>query len=254
LLRWGDPPNSEQRRILTISIMAGLLSSLGGYAAGLRHMAAIGIAGLAAVCLVALIGAAILEFPRQTTAIRSSEFWLALRGFRRRCAGYGVHLGIIVMAVGVTGSAIGTRRNEVEMAEGDVIHWAGREVRYVHLNRRKTPDKLIAEAVLEIRRNGNRARTLRPARHWHLLQKEWTTEISIDSTWGGDFYTILNSSQSNGTVALTMIENPMMRWLWAGGAIAACCAVAAVLPAGRRREANPLTVDHSDAVVHRRAA
>ncbi len=254
LLRWSDSPNPAQRRVLKISVAAGLLVSLTGYAAGLRHTAAISVAGLAAVCLVAFLGAAILEFPRRTRSIRSSELWLARHRVRRRCAGYGVHLGILVLAVGVTGSSIGTRRTEVDMAEGDVVHWAGREVRYVQLIRRKAPDKLVAEAVLEVSRNGNRARILRPARHWHLLQKEWTTEISIDSTWRGDFYTILNSSQHDGTVALTLIENPMMRWLWAGGAIAACCAVAAVLPAGRRRESNQLTADDPNAAVHRRAA
>jgi cytochrome c-type biogenesis protein CcmF len=254
VLRWSDPPSSAQRRVLTISVAAGLLVSLGGYAAGLRHGVAIIIVGLVAACVVALLGAAILEFPRRATSIRSSDFWLALPSFCRRYAGYGVHLGIIVLAVGVTGSSVGTRRTEVEMAEGDVVHWAGREVRYVQLIRRKTPDKLVAEAVVEVSRNGNRARILRPARHWHLLQKEWTTEISIDSTWSGDFYTILNSIQHDGKIALTLIENPMMRWLWTGGAIAACCAAIAVLPAGRRRNANQLTADDPDAAVHRRAA
>ena len=58
---------------------------------------------------------------------------------------------------------------------------------------------------------------LKPARHFHLLQNQWTTEVAIDSTWSGDFYTILHAGLGEGRVLVTLIENPMMRWLWLGG-------------------------------------
>ena len=154
---------------------------------------------------------------------------------RQTYAGYVVHLGFIALAVGITGSSLGNRRFEADMNEGEVLDWADRRIRYVKLEKRELPDKLVAEAVLEMVRGGQEPVTLRPARHLHLLQNEWTTEVAIHSTWGGDFYTILNAGLGEGKVALTFVENPMMRWIWCGGIVAALGALVAMWPSAGQR-------------------
>jgi cytochrome c biogenesis factor len=75
---------------------------------------------------------------------------------------------------------------------------------------------------------------VRPARHLHLLQNEWTTAVAIHSSWSGDFYTILNGGLS-GKAVLTLVENPMMRWIWLGGICAVLGAVIGIWPGGTRR-------------------
>jgi cytochrome c-type biogenesis protein CcmF len=78
---------------------------------------------------------------------------------------------------------------------------------------------------------------LRPARHLHLLQNEWTTEVDIASTWRGDFYTILNAGLGDGKVALTFVENPMMAWIWLGGLVMTLGTLTALWPARRIQRA-----------------
>ena len=121
------------------------------------------------------------------------------------------------------------------LKEGATETWSGREIHFRELAHREEAGILIIEAVLDISRHGGTPVTLRPARHLHLLQKEWTTEVAIHSTWGGDFYTVLDAGMPDGSIALTFIENPMMRWLWGGGILAAAGGLAALLPIGQRR-------------------
>ncbi len=137
--------------------------------------------------------------------------------------------------MGVAGSSLGTRREEMTLDEGAVIDWAGQRIHYVRLEQRQLPDKLVAEAVLELDRQRSTPIELRPARHLHLLQNEWTTEIAIYSTWGGDFYTVLNAGLGNGKIALTLVSNPMIRWIWAGGALTTVSAVVAIWPVRRHK-------------------
>jgi cytochrome c biogenesis factor len=69
----------------------------------------------------------------------------------------------------------------------------------------------------------------------HLLQNEWTTEVAIHSTWGGDLYTVLNAGLGDGQIALTLVSNPMIRWIWFGGIWTTCSALVAIWPSRRRR-------------------
>jgi cytochrome c biogenesis factor len=67
----------------------------------------------------------------------------------------------------------------------------------------------------------------------HLLQNEWTTEVAIESTWRGDFYTVLHAGLGDGRVVLSLIVNPMIGWIWIGGMVATTGAVVAMWPESR---------------------
>ena len=131
------------------------------------------------------------------------------------------------------------------MDEGDTIRWADRQIHYVRLEQRELPDKLVAEAVLEVARDDSAPVELRPARHLHLLQNDWTTEVAIQSDWGGDFYVILHGSAAEGRASLTLVENPMMRWLWLGGTTMAFGATITLWPRSRtayQTHSQPVTI------------
>jgi cytochrome c-type biogenesis protein CcmF len=161
----------------------------------------------------------------------------ALYHGRRQYAGYLIHIGLALLAVGISGSALGTHRTDVVMSRGEVISWASRQIRLVSLEQHLHPDKAIAEAVLEVTQGPGTPAIVRPARHLHRLQNEWTTAVGIHSTWSGDFYTILNGGLGGGKAALTLVENPLMRWIWLGGSCAVLGAVIGIWPGGRHRPA-----------------
>lgn len=242
LLRWGQAPGQVQRRALCVSLVMGALACVTAYSFGVRQVLLLAVAGTAVFAGTAFLSAIFIDASRHRTVPFLSAFVRALQSGRRQYGGYVVHMGFIAMVIGITGSALGGSRHETVMHEGDRITWAGREIRYVKLEQTEHPDKLIAEAVLEVSQGGGTPVTLRPARHFHLLQNDWTTEVDIHSDWGGDFYTVLNAGLGDGRVALTFVDNPMMRWIWLGGLIAGLGALTAMWP-GRRQRINSATLE-----------
>ena len=237
LLQWGAPPTPARRRLLARCLAVSLAVVAVALVAGVRQPLLLAVVGMAALTVATLLAAWLHEAWQRQSRPRWHGLLGALRNGRRKYAAYSVHLGFVCVAIGVTGSSLGTQRKEVTLDEGDTLHWADRQIHYVRLEQRQLPDKLVAEAVLQIARDGSAPVELRPARHLHLLQNDWTTEVAIDSTWRGDFYTVLHAGLGDGRVVVTLVDNPMICWIWGGGVVATVAAIVAMWPVSRRRVA-----------------
>jgi cytochrome c-type biogenesis protein CcmF len=234
LLRWGAAPRLHERRGLVFSALVSAFVAATAFVAGVWHPLTICVVGLA-VLTVTTPAVAFWRSGRARVALRDWHgLFGKLRQGRRKYAAYGIHAGLACVALGIAGSSLGTERTEVIASEGDTIHWAGRTIRYARLSQTQLPDKLVAEAVLEIARDCQAPVELRPARHLHILQNEWTTEVAVHSTWSADFYTILHAGLGEGRVSLTFVVNPMIRWIWAGGVWTAGSAAVGIWPTKRR--------------------
>jgi cytochrome c-type biogenesis protein CcmF len=229
LLRWSGPPSPSQKKCLLLCLAAGAAAAVVALVFGVRRPEAVIVSMLSGAAPVAFATAVLLELQRSAAPGLWTRFTSVLQRNRRSFAGFTVHLGFVVVAVGVTGSSLGSQSFDVVMKEGHSLDWAGRRVRYSRLIQTELPDKLIAEAELEVS-EGDQVYLLRPARHFHILQEQWSTEVDIGSSWSGDFYTILNNGEGGTAVSLTFIEMPLVRWLWLGGAISGLGVVAAVWP------------------------
>ena len=141
----------------------------------------------------------------------------------------------VVVAIGVTGSSLGSRRHETVMKPGESLDWEGRRIRYQRLIQTELADKVIAQAELEVSEGGRPSYRLLPARHFHLLQENWTTEVDIHSSWQGDFYTVLNGGEEDTAVSLTFVTMPLMRWLWLGGCLSGLGVVITLCPTAQRK-------------------
>ncbi|MDC0935996.1 cytochrome c-type biogenesis CcmF C-terminal domain-containing protein, partial [Pirellulales bacterium] len=238
MLRWGSAPRAAERRVLLLSAVVGSLTLAGAVAWGVKNFVSLAVTGIVGFAVIALVGSLFLDAKRRYPNNYGSSLPRCLREKRRQYAGFLVHLGFFGLAIGVVGSSVGARRHEIELEEGQTKEWAGRTIRLVEVIDRKLPDKLIAEAKLEVSRKGDDPYTLFPAQHLHRLQNEWTTEVAIESDWGGDFYVILHGSAEVGRASLTLVENPMMRWLWLGGATMLLGAVISLWPKLRRAKEN----------------
>jgi cytochrome c-type biogenesis protein CcmF len=237
LLQWGGPPSPARARLLARCLAVSGAVVTAALVAGVRQPLLLAVLGMAAMTVAAVLAAWLHEASRRPSQPRWQRMLGALQNGRRKYAAYCVHFGFACLAIGVTGSSLGTTRTDVTLDEGQTLKWADRQVHYVRLEQRRLPDKLVAEAVLQVARDGSPPVELRPARHLHLLQNEWTTEVAIASTWRGDFYTVLHAGLGDGRVVLTLVDNPMIGWIWAGGAVATVAALAAMWPASRRRRA-----------------
>jgi cytochrome c-type biogenesis protein CcmF len=191
---------------------------------------------LAAVAITALVGGLVLDSRTQELRLFPAAMLATLRHQRRQYASFLIHLGFVALALGVTASSVGKREQDFKMVEGETVRWGDRQIRLVQARQRDLPDKLIAEAELEIQQADRPPVTLLPAQHYHRLQEQWTTEVAIDATWSGDTYVILHSGNLEGQLYLTFVENPLMRWIWTGGAIMVLGTAIRLWPARRRKK------------------
>ena len=141
-----------------------------------------------------------------------------------------------MLAVGVTGSSLGSRSHEATMRQGEVVHWGGYSIRCLGLSKRDLPDALDPwPRTWRCRKAGAMPYPLAPAGHLHRRQTCGRTGVAIHSRWDGDFYAILRGEVERGKVDVTFQQNPMMRWMWASGWMAAAGAGIGLWPPGRRR-------------------
>jgi cytochrome c-type biogenesis protein CcmF len=176
------------------------------------------------------VGALLLDAIRLRPEAPWVGFLVALVTRRRQYAGFLIHLGFVCIAVGITGSSLGSQGKDVVIEPGESIKWSGWNIQFVEFIQTEAPGKFVAEAKLLIT-DGERSVTLYPAQHLHKLQNEWTTEVAIDSTWAGDLYTILHNGEPGNAVRLTLVYNPLIRFLWFGGFLMAGSAAVALWPA-----------------------
>ncbi len=258
LLRWGKAPSASQRKRLLISACIGVAGVVAAVAGGYRHPITLAVMGVGVMALAALASEVLNDAKNQNSGGLPLRALQALRQGRHRYAGFLVHLGFVFLAVGVAGSSLGSQQQQFLMKEGESVEWAGRKIRLSRIHQRDLPDKFVAEAELEISRGGGAPAIVRPAQHFHRLQEQWTTEVAIHATWGGDFYTILHRNADLGEASLTFVDNPLMRWMWFGGWVMGIGIVARLWP-DRRKSAATVSMAAAvsaspDGGIQRRAA
>jgi cytochrome c-type biogenesis protein CcmF len=250
LTRWGGPPLPWQRGVLWIGLGTGCAVATVEFSLTKQHAIVAGVTGFLTLSACSTVASLFLDGWRREPGLIWRGTLKALYYGRRQYAGYGIHIGLALVAIGIAGSALGTRRTDIVMSQGDVISWAGRQIRLISREEQLLPDKATAEAVLEVTQGRGAPTIVKPARHLHLLQNEWTTAVAIDSTWSGDFYTILNGGLDGEKVDLTLVENPMMRWIWLGGICAVVAAALGIWPGRFRRAAAGLLRDGEGTATH----
>jgi cytochrome c-type biogenesis protein CcmF len=230
LVRWGTRP--RRREVMVLAFCLALAAAGVAIAAwcGLGHPLVLVVAGLGMLTVSTTLAGLLLDARRHDPVRTIRGVWMSLTIHRRQYAAYGIHLALACVATGISGSSLGSRQLDVQLDEGEVIQWAGRRIEYVQLVQREEADKLVAEVELRVSSGKGGSVTLMPARHFHLLQNQWTSEVAIHSTWAADFYTILHAGLGEGRVALTLIENPLMRWIWFGSCMAGAGVILAAWP------------------------
>ncbi len=214
------------------------------------------VAGLAAAAAIAVAASWALDARSHVLATYGFDLLRVLRNRRRTYAGYAMHLGLACLAIGVAGSSLGTQQHEATLGKGESLHWAGRDIRFVRLRQQRLPEKLVVQAELEVTADGAAPYTLLPAQEYYSLQNQWNSEVAIHSAWSGDLYTILHSGEGDERIRFTVVEIPMMRWMWLAGWIVVAGAVPWFWPAGRRaaEAAGDPAVEREPSKTPRRAA
>ncbi len=178
-----------------------------------------------------------------------SSFMGLVAGNRPRYGGYIVHMGIILMAVGIIGSNAYTASVEKSLTpkESLTIQSPMTEkvytLKYENLNRYRTESKQIEAATMSIYNDGEYIGRLTSEKALHRNHDNPITDVGIRSTALEDIYLILIGTEQGGDVAaFKVLINPLVTWLWIGSIMLIAGTVVALWPERKRSALTPVEV------------
>ncbi len=195
------------------------------FLSGVRHWAA-----LLSFWLAAFVSSVTLyEFWRGALARhrKSGEslplaLWNLAGRNRRRYGGYIIHLGVVLMAVGIIGIEMFQTETQGTLAQGQSMDLGEYTIRYDSLAEWDAPGgRNVARAVVSVFKRGQYAGELHPRRDYYYEAQQPMTIPGVRSTWEDDFYVLLVDWQpiSSQGATFKIYHNPLVNWLWLGGLV-----------------------------------
>jgi cytochrome c-type biogenesis protein CcmF len=139
---------------------------------------------------------------------------------RRRYGGYVIHLGVVLMAIGVIGIEVFQTETQGTVPQGGQVALGNYAITYDSLANFDTPDgRNVARAVVSVYKNDKYVGELHPRRDYYYESQQPMTIPGVRSTWEDDFYVLLVDWQpiSSQGATFKIYHNPLVNWLWLGG-------------------------------------
>jgi len=137
----------------------------------------------------------------------------------RRYGGYLVHMGIVLIFVGLTGHAF--NQSEVkELNTGDSMRVGAYELKMVDLKQGENENYSWSRAIMQVSKNGAPLGTLEPEKRFYLASKQGTSEVGIRPRLNEDLYLNFGGmSDDNQRAVIQAYVFPLVSWIWIGGLV-----------------------------------
>jgi len=189
-------------------------------ATALVALAALLVAGAGSVpalialpLVAAVVATCFMQYARLSAGWKSLPKVLVRR--RRRYGAYLAHLGLAVLVAGIGASHFWQQEKDVTLAPGQQVTVAGYTLTYTGSEQRQLADH--SELVASMRFGDA---TLEPGLATYVgLGGQALTHVAINTTPVADIYVVLAGANADGSAAFRVFVNPLVSWIWAGGAI-----------------------------------
>jgi cytochrome c-type biogenesis protein CcmF len=237
LIAWRRASTENLRRNFVGPILVGVAAAALFFALGVRS--ALAILSLAlAVFVTATIA---LDLVRATRArLRSGESApRAMAGLlvrhNRRYGGFIVHLGILVIALGVTGSQAWSVQTETTLRQGEVAQLAGYRIRFDGLAGSQESNHFRVVGHFTVTNGRATPAVMRPAKKFYPQESSPIAGVDYHLGLREDLYVVLGDFARDGSQATIKVQvNRLVSWIWIGGLILTLGAALAILPERRR--------------------
>ncbi len=236
-LPWRKASPGVLRRRLVVPAWAAAATVFACVLGGVR-----GLTPLAAFGLGAFAGASALrQLVLAGVAARRHGLgvWRGVVG--RANGGMVVHLGVVVIAVALTAASSFAHRAEVTIGRGATRSVDGHALTFLGWRAIDQPNQKGVQALVRVDGGG----VFRPGISSFNGEQPVGTP-SVDSSVLVDVYLSLSSGPaslpSGAPLVVDVYVQPLVLWLWVGGALVAAGALLAAVPGRRRRPTSPSSV------------
>jgi len=175
---------------------------------------AVAAAVLTAIIAEFLRGAGVIS--RQTNRNLFAATWLLTRRNTRRYGGYIVHIGVVVVVIGLAGSAF-NRSIESEMGLHSTMAIGPYTLTCMGFTQDSNQNFNSDYAVLDVQQGGKRVFQMTPERRFYLASGQPQTMVAIHSVPEWDLYVVYEGTNPDtGQPIIKAFLNPLVGWIWFG--------------------------------------
>jgi len=156
----------------------------------------------------------------------------------RRYGGYIIHLGVVLIFLGITGSSLFKEEVQATIAKEQAFSIGAYTIRFAGLTEIDDPHVAITRAELEVTRDGRLVGMLRPEKRFYKRPGQPTTEVAIRKSLREDLYVVLGAlDPASGLATFQTFLNPLVAWLWIGGVVMVAGTAVVMTPTAAERHA-----------------
>ena len=219
LIAWRKSSFNSLKRAFLLPAIIGAAVATTLAVAGIHQIAPLISFGLCAFVISTILG----EFWKGSRAIHAKEhlplpkaaFELTWRN-TRRYGGYLVHMGIVLMFVGFTGSAFNQHETR-NLGLGQTVRFGRYDLKLLSVNDNETSDYQFSHSVLAVLRDGRQIDQLEPEIRVYKNSQEQSSIIGVRRRLNEDLYVNYSGIQSDNTKAIFQLYIfPLVSWIWIG--------------------------------------
>ncbi|HZA53175.1 MAG TPA: heme lyase CcmF/NrfE family subunit [Candidatus Udaeobacter sp.] len=154
---------------------------------------------------------------------------------QRRYGGLVVHLGVVLIVLGIAGSMTYSVEREATMSLKEQLNVGPYRVQFEGLNGAQQPTHFRVEGSFRVFHQGTEWGVLSPALKFFPTQQSPVGRAVHRSSLGEDLYLILSgfSELDKNQATLKVLVRPLVVWIWIGGFVIALGTLLAILPLGK---------------------
>jgi cytochrome c-type biogenesis protein CcmF len=184
--------------------------------------------GLIAYTFCAFVLASIVyEFVRGTRARQAVDggswphaFNALVARNRRRYGGYIVHAAVVLLAIGVAGSAYDATRG-ARLDRGDSLTIRDYTLTYLGTTQAVSANAQELRARVRVDKDGQFWDELAPGRNFYPVEQQASAEPAIrtNPVTLEDLFLVLDNANADGSIQLKAIVNPLVNMIWLAGIV-----------------------------------
>jgi cytochrome c-type biogenesis protein CcmF len=237
LIAWRRASLDNLRRNFLWPAVIGVVAAAVVFGLGVRSTLAVlslALAAFVAATIAVDVVRATRSRVRMGEAIPRALGGLLLR-HNRRYGGFVVHLGILVIALGVTGSQAWSVQTETTLRRGEHAELAGYRVRFDGLAASEESNHFKVTGTFTVEGGRAGGTVLLPAKKFYPQEQSPIAYVDYRLGLLEDLYVVLGDFARDGSQATIKLQvNRLVSWIWIGGLVLTLGTVLAVAPERRR--------------------
>jgi cytochrome c-type biogenesis protein CcmF len=233
LIAWRRASMDNLRRNFVWPVGVGIAGAVLFFVFGIRSALAV----LALTLTLFTAATVALDFFRATRArLRMGESVVPAMGgllvrHNRRYGGFLVHLGILVVTVGVTGSHAWSVQTETTLRRGESADLAGYHFRFDGLHQREEANHVRVSGTFTVSNGRPSPIVMTPAKKFYPQDQAPIAYVDYRLGLKEDLYLVLGDFTRDGSQATVKVQvNRLVSWIWIGGLVLTAGTALAILP------------------------